>query len=188
MDYGGGSGSWVWSVPNATVYDPSEDALAQGRAVAEANGLALTFTADRDSIESADAIICIRLQQYLSDAEIHDFLAYSASRLTPGGRLLLTIASPGMVFEWLARLYFLRHYGWRRQAKWTRTMVHGAVAGVGHSSRTLYCRRVRPFVKAAKEHGLHHETTLPHRIDREFRRAMGATHVGIHYRWVVFRR
>lgn len=188
IDYGGGRGSWVWTMPKATVYDPISTELAPGREVAQANGLPTTFTDDLGSIEPGDGMLLIAAQQYMNGKGMHDFLAFAHDHLVPGGRLLATGASPLLVLDWLVHGTRLKYDGLAHQAVWVAHAALGAVRRVGHrDGRSIYCIRPGELIRVAKAHGLRHERTLPRALDAEYWQMVGAERIPRHgYDWLVF--
>ena len=191
IDYGGGRGTWVWTMPKATVYDPFPDELAPGREFADAQGLDITFTDDLSVIEPGDGMLLIAAQQYMNDRGLHDFFAFAHDHLVPGGRLLATVASPMLVVDWLVNRTRVPYDGWAYQAVWVAHAALGTVRRIGHrdNRRTVYCVRPKEFIRAAAEHGLRHRRTLPHALDSEYWAMVGERHIPRHgYAWLVFER
>jgi hypothetical protein len=189
VDYGGGNGAWAWPLKNATVYDPDEKELAPGAAYAQENGLPVTYTKDRDTIGRADGVLLISVQQLLTDTELRDFFQWAHDHLNPGGRVLCTVSSPLMVWEWLLRMERRQANGTVGQfAVWGPHAVRGLYRQVGWEGDRSYCIRSAAFVNAAEQHGLRLVEKLPHRVDAEYRRTVGARNWGKFYNWLVFTR
>lgn len=186
VDYGGGNGSWTWPLKNAVVYDPDEKELAPGAAYAKENALPVTYTKDRDTIGRADGILLIGVQQLLTDAELRDFFQWAHDHLDPGGRMLCTVSSPLMVLEWLLRMERRRADGTVGQfVIWGPHAARGLYRRIGWDDDRTYCIRGATFLNAAEQHGFRLKEKLPHRVDTEYRRMVGARNRGKFFNWLV---
>jgi hypothetical protein len=190
IDYGGGRGVWVWTMPRATVYDPFPEELAAGESIAALNGLPVTYTSDLAEVERGDGMLLIAAQQYMNDRGLHDFFAFAYDRLTPGGRLLATVAQPSLVVDWLVHGTRVKYDGLAFQAVWLAHAALGAMRRIGHrDGRTVYCVRAKEFIRAAASHGLRHVQTLPAALDGEYWKMVGAERIPRRgYGWLVFAR
>lgn len=173
IDYGGGRGVWSYGFQTATVYDPFPTEWGPPRQ-------GVTFTDSLKGIASADGIIFIGTQQYLSHAQTVEFLDFAREHLEPGGRVLVTIPSVWMVIEWLLR----RVRPWHEYP-----ILFWHLANCLRPGYTgAYPTRWPVFVRLARKHGLTHTATLSRDIDREYQRMVGCVNTGRWYHWLVFER
>jgi hypothetical protein len=188
VDYGGGLGAWSWSHPNAVVYDIDADVLRIGEEFARTQGYTTRFVSDVNQVGSAEGMIVVGVQQLLSGRELHAMLSFAADHLEPEGLLLITVATPWMLFEWLIRL-MRRYDGRRAQFAWAYRLLRGAaLRRVGPGTPSFYCMRPSVLAAAAAEHGLVLERRLPSDCERMYLEAVGSDARLPWYAWLVFRR
>jgi SAM-dependent methyltransferase len=139
VDYGCHLGGWVLalasmcdSVTGVDIDAPYVESLNVTVAANNLNARGIVAS-DLSTIASADGIVCVATLQVVGSGDLwHQFFDDARRILPKGGRMLLSISTPGMPLGWFLRLEGLTHLRkkplvWcvRRQLSWARLWAEG---------------------------------------------------------------